>query len=149
MAPGVVCGYVAVFNRVGLGSIEFPALIDTGAFAECLGQKIPALVEHDPDVFLGDTRSGSLRLHQDDAGLFAELELPDNDFGRWVKRKTFSCWLTGWSFKWRCDPGDQRRYDLPGRQSVVVIRRFSRLSEISLAHNPAFRCTTLKWRPDR
>jgi HK97 family phage prohead protease len=136
-----------VFNRLAPWKDGIFAVVEPGAFSGCLDdRRIPALVNHDPHMFLGDTRSGSLRLHQDNVGLFARLVLPDNERGRWVKAETFACRLTGWSFKWLTPDGGWERRDVKGH-AVHILRRFSRLSEVSLAHSPTFRHTTLSWRP--
>jgi HK97 family phage prohead protease len=70
-------GTVAPFNtptRIG----SFTEEIAPGAFRASLatGSDIVALQDHMPDRLLGRTRSGSLRLSEDGAGLTFALDLP-------------------------------------------------------------------------
>lgn len=77
----VVAGYAAVFNAPSedMGFVEF---IAPGAFTQCLGDDVRCLFNHDPNLLLARTSSGTLRLSQDDRGLRYEFEVPDTTFGR-------------------------------------------------------------------
>lgn len=71
-------GYAAVFGAVA-SIAGFTETIMPGAFAESLrsGGDILALVDHDPNRVLARTKSGTLRLREDEKGLRFELDLPD------------------------------------------------------------------------
>lgn len=76
-------GYAAKFN-VEARIADFVETIRTGAFAESLraGRDILALVDHDATRVLARTRSQTLRLSEDSAGLQFELSVPDTTAGR-------------------------------------------------------------------
>lgn len=74
-------GYAARFGieaRIG----NFTETIARGAFAASLASDILGLLDHDPGKVLGRTRSGTLRLAEDDKGLEFSLDLPDTQAGR-------------------------------------------------------------------
>lgn len=76
-------GMAATFNtetRIG-STVE---VIRPGAFAATLaaGTDILCLADHDATRVLGRTKSGTLRLHEDQRGLAFELDLPDTADGR-------------------------------------------------------------------
>lgn len=76
-------GYAATFNDpTAIGG--FTERIAPGAFARSLasGRDVLALLDHRPDVLLGRTRSGSLKLSEDAKGLRFELSLPDTAAAR-------------------------------------------------------------------
>ena len=69
-------GYAATFNtRTKIA--DFEEEIRSGAFAASLlsGDKL-ALVDHDPNKLLGRTKSGTLKLAEDQRGLHFEVALP-------------------------------------------------------------------------
>jgi len=75
-------GYAATFNtdaRIG----NFTETIAPGAFRASLGAggDILALADHAPDKLLGRTRSGSLRLSEDNTGLAFSLDVPETAVG--------------------------------------------------------------------
>ena len=76
-------GYIAKFDSpTTIGG--FTEIIRRGAFAASLnaGVDILALADHDPSRVLGRTRSGTLELREDDAGLAFTLSMPDTQTGR-------------------------------------------------------------------
>jgi HK97 family phage prohead protease len=78
--PIRVSGYAAVFGQeTNIGGM-FTEVIEAGAFASALerGDDVVFLVNHD-GLPLARTRSGTLRLTQDDRGLFIESELDPTD----------------------------------------------------------------------
>ena len=76
-------GYAAKFN-VEARIADFTEVIRAGAFAESLraGRDILALVDHDATRILARTRSQTLKLSEDSAGLQFELSVPDTSAGR-------------------------------------------------------------------
>src|SRR5262245_46590596 len=75
-------GYAATFGaeaKIG----NFTETIAPGAFASSLAERddILALVDHDPGRVLARTRSGTLRLNEDDRGLAFDLDVPETTVG--------------------------------------------------------------------
>jgi HK97 family phage prohead protease len=79
-------GYAAVFNSRSEDLGGFRDVLSPGAFKRSIGgshgRSIKAFLNHNQDIVLGNTRKGTLRLSEDDRGLVAEIDLPDNEWGR-------------------------------------------------------------------
>lgn len=79
-------GYAAVFDSPSDDLGGFREVIRPGTFDKTLrerrGQKM--LWNHNVDIVLGSTRAKTLRLSEDDRGLLAEADLPDNHWGRYA-----------------------------------------------------------------
>jgi HK97 family phage prohead protease len=84
-------GYIARFNtesnplfdRVVYKDGPFVEVIKPGAFSRTLreSQDIPALFNHQMSQVLGRTSSRTLKLVEDEVGLFFDVELPDTSLG--------------------------------------------------------------------
>lgn len=76
-------GYAATFG-VRTTVADFTEVVSKGAFKASLDsrQDVVALVDHDRGRLLARTRSGTLRLSEDDIGLRFEIDLPDTQLGR-------------------------------------------------------------------
>lgn len=76
-------GYAATFGTEARIA-DFTEVIAPGAFKATLasGRDTVALVDHDPTLLLGRTRSGTLRLSDDTRGLSFSLDIPDTGAGR-------------------------------------------------------------------
>jgi len=77
-------GYAATFGAAAKIGDPLTETISPGAFANSLRSRpdILALVDHDPARMLARTRSGTLRLLEDDHGLAFDLDVPDTQAGR-------------------------------------------------------------------
>lgn len=74
-------GYAALFNTpTDLGG--FREVIIPGAFSRALKeqQDVRALINHDPNMVLGRTASGTLELTQDEKGLKFRVQMPDTTY---------------------------------------------------------------------
>jgi HK97 family phage prohead protease len=87
-APPAVVGHAAVFDS-WTTLYESPRLlwrevVRPGAFAAALREKqdVRALFNHDENLILGRTRSGTLELSEDGTGLLSRTEPPDTDYAR-------------------------------------------------------------------
>jgi hypothetical protein len=76
-------GYAAVFNAES-EPLPFIETIRPGAFRRTLnsGREIRMFVNHNSDMVLGSTRSGTITLTEDERGLLVEGTLPDTSYGR-------------------------------------------------------------------
>lgn len=79
-----VFGYAVMWNqRSQLIWDTFYEVVAKGAFTKALEQNtIKALWNHNTDYVLGSTKPATLRLKEDDKGLYFEIDLPNNDWGR-------------------------------------------------------------------
>lgn len=76
-------GYAAVFDSPS-EPLPFTEMIRAGAFRRSLnsGREVRMFVNHNTDMVLGSTRSGTLTLTEDARGLKVEGDLPDTSYGR-------------------------------------------------------------------
>lgn len=73
-------GHAAVFDKLSEEMFGFREKVAAGAFTSSLerGDDVRALFNHDPNFVLGRTKSGTLRLNEDDVGLAIEIDAPLN-----------------------------------------------------------------------
>ena len=143
----VIAGYAAVYNRLSLplreGSTEFREVILPGAFDKILSrqrgkQDTVALLNHNSDLILGRTSSGTLELASDGKGLRMEIVPPDTQVGRdtleLVRRRD----LRGASFAFTLDlrSGEQWTKDDDG--PIRQIREVRQLYDVSVVLTPAY-----------
>ena len=77
-----IAGYAAKFDQE-TPIWRFVEVIRAGAFARAVEEDdVRALFNHDPNLILGRTKSGTLRLEEDAVGLRIEVDLPDTQWGR-------------------------------------------------------------------
>lgn len=83
-AKKTITGYAAVFNKLSVELWGFREKVAPGAFADSIanGDDVRALYNHDPNIILGRTKSGTLRLQEDDTGLLVEIDPPDTEQAR-------------------------------------------------------------------
>lgn len=130
-------GYAATFGteaRIG----DFTEVIERGAFAETLETRgdILALVDHDPTRLLARTRTGTLRLNEDQRGLAFEIDVPDTTLGNDVLAMADRGDLGGMSFGFAV-----RDEDWNGRRRTL---RAVELGEVSVVHSfPAYDGTSV------
>lgn len=121
-------GWAATFNQE-TRIADFRETIRPGAFKASLatGKDILALVDHDSGKVLARTKSGSLRLSEDDRGLRFEIDVPDTSAGRDVLALAARSDLGGMSFGFTVDKdgehwnGDQRELRSVTLHEVSVV----------------------------
>lgn len=74
-------GYAAVFDQIADIGGMFDEVIRRGAFARAIdeGQDVVLLFNHDPSTVMARTTSGTLRLREDEVGLWFEADLDPHD----------------------------------------------------------------------
>jgi hypothetical protein len=79
-----ITGYAAVFKQLSDDLGGFQEMIIPGAFDRCLGSNpdVRCLFNHDPNIVLGRTLSGTLRLSADHVGLQFDCDLPNTQAAR-------------------------------------------------------------------
>ena len=92
-------GYAARFNEPS-EPLPFIEKIAPGAFKRSLKSRndIKLLWNHDSSLVLGSTRAGTLKLMEDERGLFVDAILPDTSYGRDAKVSIQRGDVTGFSF---------------------------------------------------
>lgn len=101
-------GYAARFNEPS-EPLPFIERIAPGAFARSLRSRndIKLLWNHDSSMVLGSTRSGTLKLIEDDRGLRVSALLPDTQAGRDAKVLIQRGDVTGFSFGFTVPSGGE------------------------------------------
>ena len=79
-------GFAAVYDTFSEDLGGYRERIAPCAFADVLNGDVRALLNHDPNEVLGRTKSGTLRLHDEQRGLRFELDLPDSPLGENVRQ---------------------------------------------------------------
>lgn len=113
--PSMIAGYAAVFNSKTTIGDWFEEIIEPGAFARSLSENgdIRALFNHNWDNVLGRTKSGTLRLEEDERGLKFEIDLPNTSVGRDlaasmergdINQCSFGFWITGEEWDYSVEP---------------------------------------------
>src|SRR5215211_572528 len=96
-------GYAAVYGVESEDLGGFRERISPGAFSDVLDADVRALLNHDPSQVLGRTKSGTLRLHDEQRGLRFEVDLPDSPLGENVREAVRRKDIDGASFRFAVD----------------------------------------------
>lgn len=78
-------GYAAVFNHWSEDLGGFREIILPGAFLPALQRAdldVRALINHDANLILGRTKTGTLEIYEDEIGLKVRIALPDTQYAR-------------------------------------------------------------------
>lgn len=98
----VATGYAYRFGTYSQNLGGFVEVIDPGAGARSIVENdIRALYNHDANLLLGRSTAGTLRLHEDDAGGYYEIDLPNTRTGDEVAELLERGDLNGSSFGFR------------------------------------------------
>lgn len=134
-----VVGYAAVYGELSNDLGGFRERIAPGAFASVLDADVRALLNHDPNEVLGRTKSGTLRLADEQRGLRFELDLPDSPLGENVRAAVKRGDLDGASFRFVV--GDET-----WKGDVRTVTAVKELHDITLATYPAYPAASVELR---
>ena len=137
-----ITGYAAKFNKWSLDLGGFREKIQKGAFDEAVDKSdVRALKNHDPNLLLGRTSSGTLRLTTNARGLGFEVDMPDTTTGRdtvtEIRRKD----ITGCSFSFTTAEDDWK-YLEDGRVERTIVK-VDELFDVGPVTYPAYPDTTV------
>jgi HK97 family phage prohead protease len=134
-----VRGYAAVFNSESNDLGGFTEVIENGAFDNVLGDDVRALIDHESRYVLGRTTSGTLRIGQDERGLWYEYDSPNTTYAKDliesmqrgdINQSSFGFTLNKGGDKWEKRDGKTYRTIQPGG--------FKRLFDVSPVTYPAY-----------
>lgn len=140
----VLRGYAAVYDQPTTRQQDFPGTetIARGAFDNVLAGEIVATVNHDFGKRLGSTVEGNVRLGTDETGLAFEIDLPNTDLAKTVRRMVDRGELGGMSFT--ATIGEMTK-----TPEGVIHRAFKALREISVVRTPAYAGTVVREAPQQ
>lgn len=76
-----IVGYAAVFDDPAPETWGFIEKIAPGAFTDALKTSdVRALINHDPNLILGRNKAGTLKLKEDEKGLYMEIDPPNTSY---------------------------------------------------------------------
>jgi Escherichia/Staphylococcus phage prohead protease len=124
----VLEGHAAVFNQLSADFGGWRERIKPGAFTEAIQGDVFSLWNHENDLVLGRTQSGTLELVEDETGLAYRVTPPDTTWFRdrlvSLKRKD----VTGASFRFYTEADE---WTTDGDQKIRTILKIKELVEIS------------------
>jgi HK97 family phage prohead protease len=139
-----IYGHAAVFNVWAQIGGYFRERIAPGAFAPAINRSdIRALFNHDPNHLLARTKSGTLRVSEDEKGLAFEFDLPKSrqDLLESIRRGD----LADMSFAFRVKT-QEWRYNEPEDMDERTITEFDELYDVALVTYPAYQETDVNLR---
>lgn len=145
-AGGRIEGIAAVVNkRTDLGWYEEE--IEKGAFDEVMKDDVRALFNHDPNLVLARTTSGTLTLSLNDRGdLMYSYETPDRTYARdledSVAKKDVDQSSFAFSIKQERWIWAEQRSD-GGKKDLRIVEKLSRLYDVSPVTYPAYQDTSV------
>jgi HK97 family phage prohead protease len=143
MGPGMMVGYAAVFDKFSVDLGSFREKIAAGAFRDCKGQDVRALVNHDSNLLIGRAKSGTLRMAEDALGLRIEVDLPDTQLGRDTAESVRRGDMDGMSFSFVCDEELWDQKVNPPERTILHIRDLYDVGPVAF---PAYEDTSVAMR---
>lgn len=143
--PPVIEGTAAVYNKWSEDLGGFREMVEPGFFEDVLKNDVRALWNHNQDLVLGRTKSGTLTLEDTERGLNVRIDPPDTQIGRdaltSIKRKD----VTQMSFAFQVrSGGDEWSRDKDGTIRRILKRGgASRLHDVSPVTYPAYLSTSV------
>jgi HK97 family phage prohead protease len=134
-------GYAAKYGKWSQDLGGFTEKIRKGAFDEVLEDDVRALKNHDPNLLLGRTASGTMRLETNSVGLHFDIDPPNTSTGKDVMEEIRRKDITGCSFSFITAEEDWRYYDdKPPERTIVKV---GQLFDVGPVTYPAYPDTTV------
>ena len=138
-------GYAALFNTPATIADQFVEIIDEGAFDDTIGDDVRVLFNHDPNMLLGRTKSGTASIAVDADGLRYTVTPPATQVGRDVLELVQRGDVDGSSFGFRVL---EDRWTPGATAGDLPVRHVSRVAllDVSPVTVPAYSETTAEVR---
>lgn len=137
----MITGYAAVFESettIGGRDWGFREKIAKGAFTDAIKTSdVRALFNHEEEYVLGRTKSGTLRLMEDERGLKVEIDPPDTQDARDLITKMQRGDIDQMSFAFTMEGGVQT-WDETGDMPLRIIEKVGELMDVSVVTFPAY-----------
>ena len=134
-------GYAALYDSESEELWGFTETIAPGAFDNADLSDVRALMNHDPNLILARSASGTMQLGTDQKGLWYRFEAPDttfgNDFLTMVKRGDIS--QSSFAFTIKEDSWE----DVEDGKTLRHIRQIDRVYDVSPVTYPAYEKTSV------
>lgn len=138
-----IAGYAAVFGATADIGGFFREVIAPGAFGNTLRTAdVRAYFDHDRGRVLGRSKSGTLRLREDEKGLAVEIDLPDTSDGRDVETLLERGDVDGMSFGFVVLHDEWDETVTPPTRTIHEVE----LREVSVVSEPAYGDTSVALR---
>lgn len=139
----MIRGYAATFNNLSEDLGNFREQISTGAFTEAIGNSdVRALVNHDANLVLGRSKSGTLVMREDATGLYVEITPPDTQASRDLMELMRRGDVNQMSFAFTVGKEDQTWTRDGSGPWLRTIKKVNRLYDVSVVTYPAYPQTT-------
>jgi HK97 family phage prohead protease len=137
-------GYAAMYGREATIGGFFREVIEPGAFRSAIDRKddVRALFNHDANLMLGRTTSGTVKLSEDEIGLRYEVDLPDTQFARDLWTLVQRGDVTQSSFAFSVDTEEWREMNSASKLPLRVVKSVH-LYDVSPVTFPAYDETTV------
>ena len=135
-----IVGYAVVWDALSVELWGFREKVVKGAFADSLaaGDDVRALWQHDVNWVMGRTKSGTLRLLEDDHGLAVEIDPPDTEIMRAFITSIERHDVDQMSFAFRATDD---RWDIDANEQYVRTVLRAKLYDVSPVTYPAYPST--------
>ncbi|MBC8266364.1 MAG: HK97 family phage prohead protease [Flavobacteriales bacterium] len=131
-----ITGHASVFNHLSEDLGGFREKIAPGAFSDVLDNDVRALVNHDPNLLLARTTSGTLRLAETEDGLQYSFDVPNTTYGNDLVISMERGDLTASSFAFTVQSDTWETND--DGDDIRTINKVKRLYDVSPVTYPAY-----------
>ena len=137
-----ITGYAAKYGKWSVDLGGFKERIKAGAFDEVLERcDVRALKNHDPNLLLGRTSSGTLRLTSNSVGLQFEIDPPDTNTGRDIIEEIRRKDITGCSFSFLTSEDDWKYKEEETVERTII--KIGELFDVGPVTFPAYPDTSV------
>jgi uncharacterized protein len=142
-----IVGYAALFNSRSNDLGGFVEEIMPGAFSGAISSSdVRALWNHNDDMVLGRTKSGTLRLMEDEVGLRIEVDPPDTTWARDALVTINRGDVDQMSFAFTLAKGGDKLSRTEDGKTLRTIERVGELFDVSPVTYPAYQDTAVSLR---